>query len=78
MPESSFAPRRLAGVTFPDGVRVSRCRGCSAPISWGRTANGKACPFDFDLVTGQPTRITHWSTCHAREQFRPLRRSTQT
>lgn len=42
---------------------VERCRSCQAPVWWGLTKNGKRCPFDYDLVTGQPTETSHFTTC---------------
>ena len=35
----------------------SKCRSCGASIIWGKTAAGKACP--FDLATGE----SHFKTC---------------
>jgi hypothetical protein len=70
MSTTAPTPRRLDGVTFPDGAKVSHCKGCGAAICWGLTKAGKKNPFDFDLVTGKPTSITHWSTCPEVDQFR--------
>lgn len=76
MSESTLTPRHLDGVTFPDGVKVSHCKGCQAPVAWGLTKAGKKNPFDFDLVAGKPTTITHWSTCPKVDQFRRPRGAT--
>jgi ssDNA-binding Zn-finger/Zn-ribbon topoisomerase 1 len=42
-------------------VRIEACRSCGAPIVWGKTAQGKACP--FNVVGGQPTEESHFKTC---------------
>jgi hypothetical protein len=36
---------------------TSKCRSCGAPIVWGKTPNGKSCPFDFS--TGE----SHFRSC---------------
>ncbi len=36
---------------------VSTCRSCGAKIIWGKTPNGKSCPFDYS--TGE----SHFKTC---------------
>jgi hypothetical protein len=35
----------------------TKCRSCGAVIIWGKTPNGKSCP--FDLATGE----SHFKTC---------------
>jgi hypothetical protein len=40
---------------------LERCRSCGAPVAWGKTKNGKACP--YNVVNGQPTEESHFRTC---------------
>lgn len=35
-------------------MQVDRCRSCSAPVIWARTANGKTIPIDEDEI---PTAV---------------------
>lgn len=65
---TSFEPIELRGVTIDREARLSRCHYCERLIWWGRTARGKRNP--FDVVDGERTTITHWSTCPKREQAR--------
>ena len=53
--------RVLEGVEIDSGARIEHCRSCGALIWWGKTAKGKANP--FDVVDGARTNITHFSTC---------------
>lgn len=62
-PEQTDKPRgrTLPGVPIPDEVKIQACRSCGHAIWWGTTLAGKRCPFDVEH--GQPTTITHFSTC---------------
>ncbi len=53
--------RVLDGVQIDVQARIERCRLCNAPMWWGRTKAGRACP--FDVVDGERTAVTHFSTC---------------
>lgn len=53
--------RVLSGVTIDQDAPIQRCRVCPAQIWFGRTAAGRSCP--FDVVDGERTAITHFSTC---------------
>lgn len=46
---------------------IQRCRSCGAPVWWGKTAAGKWNP--FDVVDGERTRVTHFSTCPQASQW---------
>lgn len=54
--------RVLPGVSVPPSVTIAYCRSCGKPIWWGRTRADKNCPFDV-AQNGQPTMVTHFSTC---------------
>jgi hypothetical protein len=53
--------RVLDGVEINHGARVERCKACGALIWFGRTKAGRPCP--FDIVDGEHTAVTHFSTC---------------
>ena len=53
--------RVLAGVEIDAKARIEHCRSCGAPVWWGRTAKGKACP--LDVQSGERTAVSHFSTC---------------
>lgn len=40
---------------------LERCRSCGQWVWWGKTARGKANP--FDVTNGVRTKVTHFSTC---------------
>jgi hypothetical protein len=47
---------------------------CSGTIWFGRTKAGRPCP--FDVVDGQKTTVTHFSTCPEVRQFERKRGRT--
>jgi len=51
----------LRDVVIDEPWRIAYCRSCGAEMVWGKTAAGKACP--FDVIDGKPTHISHFSTC---------------
>lgn len=53
--------RVLPGVEVDASAKVQHCRSCGKPVWWGRTAAGKANP--FDVIDGRRTPVTHFSTC---------------
>jgi hypothetical protein len=59
--------RALSGVVIDENAPVQRCRVCPNQIWFGRTAAGKACP--FDVVDGVKTTVTHFSTCPGVRHF---------
>lgn len=65
--------RELPGVEIPSDVAIVRCKACPALIWWGLTAAGKRNP--FDVVDGQPTAVTHFSTCPNVRRFERGRKS---
>lgn len=40
---------------------VLPCRVCSQPVYFGFTAKGKRCP--YDVIDGEPTTTSHFTTC---------------
>lgn len=40
---------------------VIACRVCKAPVYFGYTEKGRRCP--YDVVDGEPTRVSHFTTC---------------
>jgi hypothetical protein len=59
--------RALDGVQVDDSAPIKRCSACGAELWFGRTKAGKPCP--FDVVDGQKTTVTHFSTCPQVRQF---------
>jgi len=53
--------RVLDGVQIDHTARIERCRLCNAAIWFGRTRAGRSNP--FDVVAGERTAVTHFSTC---------------
>ena len=58
---TATAGRELPGVKIDEHAPIKRCSVCPAEIWFGFTANGRRNP--FDVIDGQRTAITHWSTC---------------
>lgn len=53
---------------------VKPCKLCNAPMYFGFTDAGRRCP--FDVVDGEPTRISHFTTCpNVRQMDRAPRKS---
>ena len=61
MTETTRIGRELAGVVIDEQAPIKRCKVCPALVWFGFTANGKRNP--FDVIDGQRTAVTHWSTC---------------
>jgi hypothetical protein len=50
-----------------NSAAVMPCRSCKQPVYWGYTEKGKRCP--FNVVDGQPTRESHFTTCPQARQW---------
>ncbi len=46
-----------ADIAEAESIKPAKCRSCGSAIIWGKTPNGKSCP--FDLATGE----SHFRTC---------------
>lgn len=55
-------PEYLLPASLDSGPH-SRCSFCGLEIQWGRTKNGKRCPYDI----ASPF-VSHWATCPKRAQ----------
>lgn len=60
--------RVLEGVVIDREAPVERCRSCGASVWWGHTQAGKLCP--FDIVDGERTAVSHFSTCRDADMWR--------
>lgn len=60
----------LTRVTTP----VLACRVCQKPVYFGFTAKGKRCP--YDIVNGEPTTVSHFTTCERIDDWRSRPRGT--
>lgn len=66
---TALEPRALDGVRIDPKAPVRHCGTCGGTIWWGFTRAGRRNP--FDVVDGQRTAVTHFSTCaQAREWSR--------
>lgn len=46
---------------------VMPCRSCGQSVYWGFTAKGKRCP--YDVVDGEATTVSHFTTCPDAKQW---------
>lgn len=73
MGTAGMAVRHVSTITDPmSGLTsaVKSCKVCSQPIYFGFTEKGKRCP--FDVVDGNPTRTSHFTTCSQVARFRAM------
>lgn len=58
---TALQPRELPDVRIDQSAVIRHCGTCGATIWWGFTRAGRRNP--FDVVDGQRTAVTHFSTC---------------
>lgn len=56
-------------------TQLKNCKVCDEPIYFGFTDKGKRNP--YDVIDGEPTRVSHFGTCSQVERFRQLNPRTR-
>jgi len=65
--EALGLPRHGPEIAINPNARIVSCRSCGQAIWWGKTVNAKRNP--YDVVDGQRTAISHFTTCPDARQW---------